>query len=226
MPNTAPAIWSAVAASFAALSSFLIMLIQRRNLLESARPELVLVGWNRKTISSGDSAFDVISVQSIRNVGRGPALNVVVNASPKNCHTDRPTASLSTRNLPILAANESEEINGEIFLWWENVDADAHGRKHLGVGIDIICWDSRGMRHQTFYGLFAHKHPENVYAPDAAAPGVIVGARTTKTTPVWWLKVLGRIRGLRMPTQTAEPSSALEPATESATNGESSAPVP
>jgi hypothetical protein len=64
------AIWSAVAASFAALAAFLSFLTQRRNLLESVRPEIVLDGWTR--ISPG------LRFTSIRNVGRGSALHIVI----------------------------------------------------------------------------------------------------------------------------------------------------
>lgn len=45
--SNATAIWSAVAASFAALSTFFTILPHRRNLVESMRPELVLLGWAR-----------------------------------------------------------------------------------------------------------------------------------------------------------------------------------
>ena len=67
------AFWSAVAASFAALSSLLIFLVQRRTLLESARPELILDGWSRETVGQGEGQHEVIAFQTIRNVGRGTA---------------------------------------------------------------------------------------------------------------------------------------------------------
>jgi hypothetical protein len=63
MPNNTAAMWSAVAASFAALSSFLIMLIHRQDLLESARPELVLSGWSRKPQGQSGGVHQVISFQ-------------------------------------------------------------------------------------------------------------------------------------------------------------------
>ena len=80
MPNNSAAIWSAVAASFAALSSFLMMLIQRRNLMESVRPEMVLTGWSRREEGQGDAAHEVIAIQMIKNVGRGPALNIMLTS--------------------------------------------------------------------------------------------------------------------------------------------------
>ena len=64
------AIWSAIAASFSALSSILIMLIQRRNLQETVRPEIVLEEWSRHSEGEGDGAYEVIVFQKIRNVDR------------------------------------------------------------------------------------------------------------------------------------------------------------
>jgi len=65
------ATWSAIAASFSALSSFLIMLIHRRNLLESVRPELILDDWSRLAEGEGDTTHDVLVFTAVRNVGRG-----------------------------------------------------------------------------------------------------------------------------------------------------------
>ena len=47
------AAWSAIAAIFAAASSFMIFLIQRANLRASVRPELVLTGWERHVEGEG-----------------------------------------------------------------------------------------------------------------------------------------------------------------------------
>src|SRR5262245_14516654 len=99
--NTVAAFWSAVAASFSALSSFLIFCIHRRNLLESVRPELVLMGWTRGRRGQGETMHEFISFQTLKNVGRGMALRIVLNLS--NHVTSPPTALLSTTGLPILA---------------------------------------------------------------------------------------------------------------------------
>jgi len=84
------AIWSAVAASFAALSAFLTMRIHRRNFIESVRPELVLEDWTRT-----EQRSDTITFRRIRNVGRGPAFRIMLN-----CHVEagnRPQAVCSSR---------------------------------------------------------------------------------------------------------------------------------
>ena len=94
MQSIAPTIWSAVAASFAALSAVLMVFIQHRNLVESARPELVLAGWSRK-VGQGEGAHDVIAFQTIRNVGRGPALHLSLNAH--HMTDNRSTAVMASR---------------------------------------------------------------------------------------------------------------------------------
>jgi hypothetical protein len=192
MPSIAPAVWSAIAASFAALSSLLIMLIQRRALLESARPELVLTGWSRCARGNGDAAHEVISFRMIRNVGRGVAMNLFLNSDSDRA---RPNATLSTKRIPILAANEELAVNGEILVWWKNVKADANGCRFLPITVTILCRDSRGMRHETQYRLFAVEGPL-VGVVDEIAPGVMLSSRRTVTRPVCWLKALGRAQRL------------------------------
>ena len=73
------AFWSAVAATFAALSSLLLMLIHRRNLIESIRPELVLTGWTRSERGERDKNREAIRIATIKNVGRGAALEIRMN---------------------------------------------------------------------------------------------------------------------------------------------------
>lgn len=191
MPHIDAATWSAIAATFAAISSLLIMLIQRRNLLESARPELVLVGWERHTRGEGQSTHEVISFKTVRNVGRGVALNVHVNSShfEDNC----PVATLSTTRLPILAVNEANDVNGEITVWWKNVKPDAQGNKFLPIIITILCWDSRNIRHETKYTLLGVELIQGVRVCDEIAPGIMLGSRTTTATPVWLLRLTARI---------------------------------
>ena len=189
-----PAIWSAIAASFAALSSFLILLILRRNLLESVRPELVLTDWNRRVEGEGDAAHDLISFQTIRNVGRGAALNIHLSAA--HISENRPIAILPIIQLSILPAGEASKINGEIVLWWKNVNPGAQGHQHLPITVVIFCWDSRGMRHETRYSLFASELSNNVLMTNPIAPGVMLTSRTTTTRAVWLLKLFTRAQRL------------------------------
>lgn len=184
------AFWSAVAAIFAAISSFLTMLIHRRNLLESVRPELVLTDWSRSARGNTDTAHDVISFRSIRNIGRGAAVNIIMPGTLSDA--DLPRASLSSRRIPILAVNETAEISGEIICWWKNVPGRG-GHSVVGIAVELLCWDARGMRHQTRYQLAVFDLSENPQLCEELVPGVMLLSRTTTTRAVWWLKLSARI---------------------------------
>ncbi|MCB7130373.1 MAG: hypothetical protein J3T61_12645, partial [Candidatus Brocadiales bacterium] len=132
------AVWSAIAATFAAASSFMIFLIQRGNLLESVRPELVLTNWERHVEGKGAAAREVLCFRNIRNVGRGAAMHVVINLDRFG---DPPTASLGTISRPILTPDEGSQIDAQISLWWKNV-APFKGTKYLRINLVIFCWDS------------------------------------------------------------------------------------
>jgi len=196
MPENAAAIWSAIAASFAALSSLLILRVQRRSLLASVRPELVLVGWSRSRRGEGERKHDVIAFREVKNVGRGPALHVVINCL--QLVNNRPTAVLNTARLPILANNESVEISGEIVIAWKNVVSSPD--KALGITIQIYAWDLADIRHETLYQLIATETPGSIDFGDEIAPGVALGSRTTNNKAVWLLKSRARfewIAGIR-----------------------------
>jgi len=180
------AIWSAVAASFAALSAFLTMRIHRRNFIESVRPELVLEDWTRT-----EQRSDTITFRRIRNVGRGPAFRIMLN-----CHVEagnRPQAVCSSRWVPLIAAGESIELEGDIHIWWDNVEAQPDGSKYLSVPVEILYSDRREWRYKTIYPLLASPPTDNVLVVDAIVPGVMLSDRKCKSTPVRWLRFRGRL---------------------------------
>jgi hypothetical protein len=200
MPDNWPAIWSAIAATCSAISSALIWSVQRRNFFESVRPELVLLGWSRTAVGEGESAHEVIGFKIIKNVGRGVALDIPLNAHHEV--NNRPTAVLGTTLLSILAPNEQHEVNGDISVWWKNVEPDAHGGKVLPIRIVIYCWDSRGIRHETQYNLIASEFSQTVgISMGSIAPGVMLGQRKTIITGVWVLRLRLRLNTLAVKTR-------------------------
>jgi hypothetical protein len=184
--NNAAAIWSAVAASFAAFSAFMTMLIHRRNLLDAARPEILLVDWSREDRGTGDGKHEVIKFRRIRNIGRGLAYNIYMNCLHER---DRfPLACMSTMRIPLLAAGEEIEANGEIVLWWKNVEES--DLPNMGLGIQIFAWDAREIRHETTYKLFVVPAVySNSLAMDCLAPGLALTQRQTVSRAVWRLKL-------------------------------------
>lgn len=195
MPTSAAAIWSAIAASCSALTAIFVMLIQRRNLLESVRPELVLTGWSREARGfegNPEAAHEVITFKTIRNVGRGAAFHVMLNSF--STVDNRPTYFMGSTRLPILAPNETIEVNGEIVLWWKNVNETTPGGRYLPITVSIMHWDSRGMRHVTTYSLMAMELSVAQGCTDEIAPSVMFCQRTTETRAVWTLKVQGKLQ--------------------------------
>ena len=183
--------WSAIAAFFAAISSFLMMGIQRENLMEAARPEIVLTDWTRSMEGRG-KAFEIITFKTIRNVGHGAAFNLIINAAQTK--NNRPLTAFSTTRLPVLSANESIDINGKIYIFLKNVEPASGAFKMLQFPIEILCWDSRNRRHETRYSLAVVEVSEKVAIVDEIAPGVSIVNRTTNIRYVWFLKMLDKLR--------------------------------
>lgn len=153
MASSAAAIWSAIAATFSAIAAITIMLIQHLNMLDSARPELILIGWDRKIKQIGDRKYDIITIEKIRNVGKGSASHVKINSC--KVIDEKLLFALSTVTISILPANEEYKINGEISMSWDHAPTDGRGGKYLQIDIEIHSWCLRGFRHETIYELFA-----------------------------------------------------------------------
>lgn len=190
MNNTA-AIWSAIAASFSALAALFTAVVHRRNLLEAARPELVVTGWSRK--QTGVSGMDAVTFNGLRNVGKGAAFHIYMFLDYTPPPNNVPGATLSTIRLPIVAPNESCDASGEIYLWWKNIPSN-EGMKYLAMSLIIYAWDARNFRHETRYNLFAMEQRDATFAADSIAPNVMLTNRTTKTRSARTLKIIGRVR--------------------------------
>lgn len=191
MPSINPATWSAIAATGSAAAALLMWRIQRRNLHESVRPELVLTDFSRRKEGSGKGAHEVIRFSKIRNVGRGPALNIHMNIDFSN----PPTAVLATQRIPILAPNETMNIDGDIIVWWKNVPPHGDQKdKFLVIKITMFCVDTGDMRHETRYTLMAIEHPGmGSFVTDEVAPGVGMGFRTRTTQSLWRIRLVNKV---------------------------------
>ena len=186
--------WSAIAASFAAISSFLILRTQKLSLRESARPELILTGWSRESGAGNGNRPEKISFTAIQNIGRGTALHVHVN-SFSLADDQRPTFVMSTIRSPTIAPNTDVKVEAEILIWWNNVPGPVRS-KSLPVNIEIHCWDTIGFRHQTRYELLVVQTLDTMHVSDPIAPGIMLGTRTTSSSPVWRLKLSRNLKGI------------------------------
>ena len=184
MASLVPAVWAAIAASFSALTAFLMLLIQRRSFLESVRPELVLADWNHLSAGTGNSAHEVISMSLIRNVGRGAASNILMTATDNE--GGRPLATMGLTRIPsILAPGEGNTVDAQIIIWWKNVAPNQQGDLYLPIHIVIYCWDARNRRHQTTYTLLASPLSAPNHFSDTIAPGLVLLRRTTSSRATW-----------------------------------------
>jgi hypothetical protein len=179
-----PAAWlSAVAASFSALSALIVMRIQRRNFFESVRPQIILIKWVRPSP-------DRLRFGAIKNIGKGTALNVFVNASR---FADRkPVAFMSSIRVPILASDEELPVDEEnaISLWWKNVTADKNDRKTMGIDVVVHCWDTSGRwRYDITYRLLAFDEQAGIVVGETVPNAVVLSERRVTSTAVWRLRM-------------------------------------
>jgi hypothetical protein len=132
--------WSAVAATFSATSSLMMWRIHRRNLLESFRPGLVLDDWHREFGPGAYVRTDTVSFRKIKNLGRGAALNVVIDV-PWN-------AEFALVRLPMIGSGESVTVDGSMRFKWTAEDTGMPA-----IYIEISCFDLYDRRWRTTYTL-------------------------------------------------------------------------
>lgn len=195
MTDSAASVWSAIAASFSAIAAISILRIQRINMLDAVRPEIVLLGWERKTSPASDQELEYLCFKRIKNIGNGPALRVYINSF--KTHENKPQFMLSTKRLSVLPVGEEYEINGEILMCWKNVAKQA-GARYLMIDIEVLSWCSKNYRHKTSYKLMVMQSVEGhvVGGCDEVAPGVMMSTRSTTCKPVWWLKLSSKLSNI------------------------------
>lgn len=170
------AFWSAAAATAAAVSSFLIWRIHRFNMLDAVRPELAIVGWTRTGLIEGPEGPDYVLFSTVRNVGRGLALNVSLSASGEA--DGKPLYCMSTQDVPVIPQGGQEVVNAQVELWWRNLPPKSQGT--MMVQVLLACTDARDRWHEAAYNLLVLKDPGAVAAGPYVAPGVY-GSRSTRT---------------------------------------------
>src|SRR3989337_2362712 len=185
--NVSAALWSAIAATLAAITTVLLWRTEQQSFRHSARPDLVLAGWQRSQDSKEPSGPERIVFSAIENVGRGPALHVHIN-SFSLADDDRPKTVMSTIRQSLIATGSRVSVQGEISIWWNNV-ARSPGSKSVPLSIDILCWDTTGVRYHSEYKLFVVELSPSVDVADSIAPGVMLATRTVTQAPVWRLKL-------------------------------------
>ena len=75
----------------------------------------------------------------------------------------------------------------------ENISKVNHNKRmqsdKVPATVSILCWDTIGYRHLTKYRLFIYENKAITVSPKQIAPGMEISSRTTKSQPVWCLKI-------------------------------------
>lgn len=186
-PENAAAVWSAVAATFAALAAFLSWRAQITTLRHSFRPDIVVAGWSRH--EGTDSQPEQLCFSVIKNAGRDSARQVLVNAAGK-ADDGRQTYVAGTVNIASLSAGEEVNVDGSIFLMWRHVRKSGPLGKLLPIQIKVLSWDALAVRHATTISLIAMESPDSQLGNSfRVAPGIYLTSQITQSVPVWRLKV-------------------------------------
>ncbi len=180
-----PAVWAATAATFSFLTAVVVAVIQWRNFRESFRPEIVIEGWRREVGNN----FDEIRFATVRNIGRGPAFQVILGVYGGRARHFN-SAFLSHQHREVIAAQESLEIQGKVLLYWNQVP-DYGGYKRLIAELPIHYLDYRGVEYETVYRLLVVTPPSQLGSEPIArgAPGVWSAGRSTTSRPLWWTRI-------------------------------------
>jgi hypothetical protein len=193
-----PAFWAAVAAACSAVSAFLTWRVHWRNRLDAARPEFVITEVSRAPTDT--DTVEAIHIHAVKNVGRGPAFDVIINfyLDPE---VKENAVMMSTVRLPILSDGEQRELADPIMAFWDKVPKPTghHPRMIFGV-LRVSCSDYRGYRHVTEYVVtITEPGAEGASIADVAS-GISMPFRFTKSRAQWRIKArrkLTRIKGLR-----------------------------
>jgi hypothetical protein len=143
---------------------------------------MILADWSREQRKD----VDLITINRLRNVGRGVALRVRVDAFKVN-ETNAPVAFMATKTFPLIAPNEAVDLGAEITVFWDNVPAGPSGVKFALFDVTVHAWDGRNFRHITTHAVFLSS-PGNAATFSDFGPG-IGGHRETRSTAVWILKI-------------------------------------
>lgn len=181
-------IWAAIAATFSAISAGLMVYIHRQNLLLANRPELILLSWTREKVGN-PNPIDRVKFSEIRNIGRGAAINAVVEGATSA--RDKPiTFCISLATTKVLAPGDCEQMEGDVVLYWKNVPPREHDMaKLLAINVTLYCWDTTGMRYTTTYHLLVFEPDSHVVNTQRLTSGVYLTGRRVTIDSVAYMQV-------------------------------------
>ena len=113
-----------IAATCSAIAAWLSYRTNLKNSKEGVRPEIVLEGWEyTPVVENRNIEMGEIRIKSVRNVGKGHALHMTLNAfSWTDVSESKLKYSMTIRRISLLAANQSFQLDETIRLAWANIE--------------------------------------------------------------------------------------------------------
>lgn len=179
------AICSAVAATLSAIAAIVMWRTEVNIFRHTARPELVLSGWTRGPI--GERSTEKIAFKHINNVGNGSAIHPYVNAF-SIADDNRPLVSMSTIRGDVIPPGGCLDVTDEMLIYWNNV-AGEPGSKSLTINIDMLCWDTTGVRYRVKYSVHVGQLSGKIHMANEIAPCVMLGLRAVEVQSVRYLRI-------------------------------------
>jgi hypothetical protein len=182
-----PSIWAAVAATGSFITAVMLWRVQRTNLWESYRPEIVLADWSREQFENSDALI----FGRVENVGRGAAFAVTLLC---RYSLDSMTALMTTRHFNLIRHGGEQPVDGRIVLSWNAVK---EGRDMIAVPLEISFMDSLGYHYTTFQRLTVSREGL-LFGAEDIAPGVVCSQRWTQAQSIFELRIKYALKKLRL----------------------------
>lgn len=193
MDSSITAIWSAVAASCSATAALAVLQIHRRNSIDAMRPELVITGWKRLENHSHAPYAVGFGFDGIRNVGRGPAVDIQITFSDTEYYQWVP---VGTGIYPFLPSSEEIQVNVERAVNWSRVKRRRNGDLYDSITIAMRYQDVRGREYTAETEFDLHHFAEDCLSANSL--GIDFHSRTVRT------RSAGAMRMARVPQRMAQ----------------------
>ncbi len=174
-----PAIWSAIAATFSAITAFFTLRLHLINQRDSVRPELIVEEFKlHKRIYTPDSKPTLGAVTfPLKNVGRGPAFNTRISGQLVSYGEDEQDrrANAIGRLRPLIPSGEESASENLVEFFWPRDDDF-----QFQVEVHLHYFDSHGRLYQTTYRFEIISTSEL----ERSVSGHIIDVKTRKTRRV------------------------------------------
>lgn len=169
--------WAAIAALFSAIAAWLSWNQQRKNALESIRPNIVPGGWS---FSKGEDTGK-FTIRRISNFGSGPALNIrsLIQVKGKKVGEG---AALPHDPIPFLPAGSDTPVNWKGYIYWEYGLKFGDSEVLMPLDLKIFFLDIHANSYEVNYYLTAFKEPGIAGGIHELSPGLYLCSINTKFT--------------------------------------------